>query len=198
MLTGISSSVTKHCSLFNKLFVYRMTSFSQRDGFWCITKNGKSLLLLFVDAGFKINQNIYLNNILIKDYNDKRFPWLNSHFEINVYVFQQASAPTHNVRQTQQWCQENLRDFISPQDWPLNSPGLNPFDSSKWRTLQSRACTKLHKNIATIKAAVICEWNGLYANYLQCAGDCYCAVSASASRQKKTELKMNNIISFIT
>ena len=44
-------------------------------------------------------------------------------------VFQQDGATPHTARATQEWCENNLPNFISKADWPGNSPDLNPIEN---------------------------------------------------------------------
>jgi hypothetical protein len=48
------------------------------------------------------------------------------------FVFQQDGAPAHTARQTQEWRAANCPDFIGKDEWPPNSPDLNPMDFSVW------------------------------------------------------------------
>ena len=46
------------------------------------------------------------------------------------WVFQQDSAPPHRAKDTVSYLKENTPDFISPDEWPVSSPDINPFDIS--------------------------------------------------------------------
>src|SRR6201995_4845279 len=48
------------------------------------------------------------------------------------FVFQQDGAPGHTTRQTQDWLAVNTPDFIQKDEWPPNSPDLNPLDYCDW------------------------------------------------------------------
>ena len=48
------------------------------------------------------------------------------------FVFQQDGAPGHTARQTQDWLAVNTPDFIQKDEWPPNSPDLNPLDYCVW------------------------------------------------------------------
>ena len=48
------------------------------------------------------------------------------------FVFQQDGAPAHTARLTQEWLKANCTDFIAKDDWPPNSPDLNPLDYHVW------------------------------------------------------------------
>ena len=121
-----------------------------------ITSTGKSPLL-FIEKGIKINQETYENNIL----QNILLPWSQKHFKKKHWTFQQDSAPAHKANKTQQWCHNNLPDFISKGDWPSYSPDLNPLDFSVWSILESRACTKSLKNTKQLKSSLIKAWNSI-------------------------------------
>jgi len=48
------------------------------------------------------------------------------------FVFQQDGAPAHIARQTQDWLMANCTDFIAKDQWPPNSPDLNPLEYHVW------------------------------------------------------------------
>ena len=41
----------------------------------------------------------------------------------------QDGAPAHTAKATQQWCKRNLPNFIAKDEWPANSPDLNPIEN---------------------------------------------------------------------
>ena len=45
------------------------------------------------------------------------------------WSFQNDSAPGHRGKPAQGWLKLNIKDFISPDDWPSSSPGLSPLDN---------------------------------------------------------------------
>ena len=75
--------------------------------------------LVFVDEGVKINQNIYLRDIL----DAVVFPWAQQQ-----WTLQQNSALTHRAKETQGWCKAHFPDFITSVEWPPYSTDLNPMD----------------------------------------------------------------------
>lgn len=118
-----------------------------------ICASGKTPLV-FVNPGVKINKNYYLQEIL----EGVLEPWARRHFRNREWIFQQDSAPAHKAREVQAWCQAHFPDFISSQEWPPYSPDLNPMDYSVWAILEARACAKPHKNLASLKQALLREW----------------------------------------
>ena len=51
------------------------------------------------------------------------------------WTFQQDGAKSHTHHSTQQWCRHNFPSFLDKDQWPLNSPDLNPLDYSIWNEL---------------------------------------------------------------
>ena len=50
----------------------------------------------------------------------------------NSFIFQQDGAPAHTARLTQEWLTVNCPEFITKDEWPPNSPDLNPLDYHVW------------------------------------------------------------------
>jgi len=42
------------------------------------------------------------------------------------FLFQQYGAPAHRSRQTDAYLRSHVPEFIEPENWPPNSPHLNP------------------------------------------------------------------------
>ena len=89
----------------------------------CVGGKGR---LHFVDEKAKVNAAYYLDKLLPKLVEDceQLLP--------NGFVFQQDGAPAHTARVTQDWLKTNCRDFIAKDEWPPNSPDLNPLDYHVW------------------------------------------------------------------
>ncbi len=100
------------------------------------TKNPSSVMVLgvicssgdimpphFFGLGEKVNQEVY-QRVLV----DIVKPWMDDVANGRKYTFQQDSAPAHKAKKTQQWLQDNVPHFCTPQVWPPNSPDLNPCD----------------------------------------------------------------------
>ena len=56
----------------------------------------------------------------------------------NEFVFQEDIASASRARETIELLRRETPDFISPEQWPLNSPDLNPVDYKMWATMQQR------------------------------------------------------------
>ena len=121
-----------------------------------MSKKGKSPLI-FVKPGNKINSEYYVSQILEKGLGS----WVKDAFGEDVWTFQQDSAPSHSSTITQNWCKDNLPNFISKDEWPPNSPDLNPMDFSIWAELSRKACAKPHSGIPALKRALKEAWRSL-------------------------------------
>ena len=75
----------------------------------------------------KINAEYYVNNLLPGLIGDCQVLAPNNNF-----IFQQDGAPAHTSRLAQEWLQENSPYFITKDEWPPNSPDLNPLDFHVW------------------------------------------------------------------
>ena len=47
-------------------------------------------------------------------------------------LFQQDGAPAHRSRHTVAYLRLNVPEFFEPENWPPNSPDLNPVDYTVW------------------------------------------------------------------
>lgn len=111
----------------DRKYVKRFQKSSSVMVWGAVSKRGK-FPLKFVDPGVKINVEYYkseileqtLSPILIKMYGD------------DYYVFTQDGAPAHTAKVVQQWCEENLTDFLNKNEWPPGSPDCNPLDCFVW------------------------------------------------------------------
>ena len=73
------------------------------------------------------------------------------------FTFQQDSALTHRARETVALLSAETPD-ISPQDWPPNSPDLNPVDYAIWGILQERVYRFQIRDVDHLKERLSEEW----------------------------------------
>ena len=54
------------------------------------------------------------------------------------FVFQQDGATSHTSRTTQAYLDQSVEEFIKKDEWPPQSPDLNPMDYSIWNSLSEK------------------------------------------------------------
>jgi inhibitor of nuclear factor kappa-B kinase subunit alpha len=113
--------------------------------------------LHFVPEKVKINAAHYMEQLLPKLVED-------CHNLLGQdFVFQQDGAPAHTAHQTQQWLAENCPDFIGKDEWPPNSPDLNPLDFCVWGMMlqQYEKHTPKPTTVAELKTVLQSIWDKL-------------------------------------
>lgn len=113
-------------------YVQRYQNASSLMVWGAISKRGK-LPLVFIDQGAKINAQYYKTEVLEK----VLLPNVQSMYGSEYFCFQQDGAPSHTARVVQEWCTQNLADFLPKNEWPPNSPDLNPLDYFVWSYMLS-------------------------------------------------------------
>jgi len=92
-------------------------------------RNAEKHQFFFVENGAKINA-VYYQKILRKHLTHIR-ALSGKHFTI-----QQDGARSHTANTTLEFLKNNVPDFIGKDDWPADSPDLNPLDYSVWDALE--------------------------------------------------------------
>lgn len=117
---------------------------------------GKSRLH-FVDEKAKVNAEYYVTKLLPKLFEDcqRLLP--------NGFIFQQDGAPAHASRQAQEWIQQRNPEFIKKDEWPPNSPDLNPLDYHVWGAMLEKyqKHTPKPRNSAELKDVLQSIWDSL-------------------------------------
>ena len=115
-----------------------------------ISYAGKGRLHFVADKA-KINADYYVNSLLPQLIEDceKLMP--------GSFIFQQDGAPAHTARQTQEWLALKSPEMINKDEWPPNSPDLNPLDYYVWGAMlhmyqkyTPKPTNKKHTNKITI------------------------------------------------
>ena len=76
-------------------------------------------------------------------------------------LWQQDSVPAHWARKTQAYLKKEKIPFWSPEQWPPNSPDLNPLDYAIWSKVSSGACKTRPKSVTALKSRVSKHWNAM-------------------------------------
>ena len=110
----------------------------------------------FLEPGVKINGEYYRNTVL----QQMLLPEI-KRISGDFFVFQQDSAPAHRARETVKMLTRETPGFISPDQWPPNSPDLNPVDYSVWGLLQERVYRTRIADMDELKQRLRTEWASL-------------------------------------
>ena len=113
--------------------------------------------LHFITEKAKINADYYTNNLLPKLIEDC------NNLAPNDFIFQQDGAPAHTSRLAQDWLEQHSPDFIKKDEWPPNSPDLNPLDFHIWGAMLEKyqAHKPKPKNKAELKTVLQEIWDDL-------------------------------------
>ena len=107
--------------------------------------------LLFWDNGEMVTSKVFVNKIgptLLKGIQN-----LNTDL-----IWVQDNAPAHKAKETQQWLECNVADFIPASQWPGNSPDFNPIEDI-WGIIQQQVDEQQPQTIQTLKKMISCAWN---------------------------------------
>src|SRR5688572_22240924 len=88
--------------------------------------------LHFVPEKVKMNADFYVNDLLPKLIEDCEGLLPNS------FIFNQDGAPVHSSHIAQEWIKQHSSEFVKKDEWPANSPDLNPLDYHVWGAMLER------------------------------------------------------------
>lgn len=174
-----------------KLFTLQATFNSQNDRLWAISlkdvpaekrhvpryQNASSVMvwgaickrgtlpLVFIEKGVKINEKYYLEEVLQKQF----LPAIKNLYGEEYYCFQQDGAPSHSAKIVQDWCNENLTDFIPKDEWPPSSPDLNPLDFCIWGYMLQQLKNYKYKCLDEFKLVILKIWDSIPHNVVRAA-----------------------------
>ena len=77
------------------------------------------------------------------------------------WVWQQDGARLHTARDTVEYLEGACPEFIRPEQWPPNSPDLNPLDFFVWGAVERVSNEQPRPTKADLKAAIVAAFNGL-------------------------------------
>jgi len=82
------------------------------------------------------------------------------------FIFQQDGAPAHTTKLAQNWIATNCSDLRGKEEWPPNSPDLNPLDYHVWGAMLERYKTFQPKPNTTdeLKKVLQTIWDDLPQN----------------------------------
>lgn len=119
---------------------------------------GKTELVVFTGS---LTAPFYVNEILA----ERVPPDAARLFGRQPWVFQQDGDPKHTSQLAQAWLRDNTPAFIPKDDWPANSPDLNPMEQL-WAPLQDRVYRREPRTVAGLQRIIEEEWNAIPAEHL--------------------------------
>ena len=81
-------------------------------------------------------------------------------------IFMQDGAPVHRSATAQQWCRDNLPHFWAKEEWPGNSPDLNPIEELWAIVQQDLDKQKPATNLAQLETQLKCAWSRIQPSVL--------------------------------
>lgn len=148
---------------------------SQSVMVWGGVSAGGRTKLIFLQPGQRLNADTYISDILEPAVADIRGrtttrteKWVTKLLfrDPENWTFQQDGAPPHRAKKTVAWLEENVPSFLSPTEWPANSPDLNPMEHI-WARMAIAVDQKSPKNLEALKKVVREEWARLDPNFLK-------------------------------
>lgn len=130
-----------------------------------VSKLGKTNVF-FVTPNAKVNSVYYCNEVL----DHGLLPDIRQ-LSGTYFIFQQDGAPAHRSKQTVAFLRGNVPEFIEPENWPPNSPDLNPVDYSIWGYLQQLVYRHKIENLDHLKQVIINCWAELSQEFIDRAID---------------------------
>lgn len=73
------------------------------------------------------------------------------------WTFQQDGAPIHRAKTTQAWLSKNVPNFITKEEWPANSPDLNPIENA-WALMANSVARNKPTNREQLRQAILDAW----------------------------------------
>ena len=130
-----------------------------------VAATGETSPPIWFPSGFRLGAEAY-----IKSLKKTLVPWMREvalkHGQwqgpsLAPFLFQQDSAPAHRARKTLDFLREEKNPFWSPQQWPANSPDLNPLDYAIWSMVAQGACKDRPSSVTALKQKVSLYWNAM-------------------------------------
>jgi len=119
-----------------------------------------------VQPGVKVNGDYY-PEVLLKE---KLLPCIKEISGDN-FIFQQDSALARRAHDTIALLRREMPDFISPDQWPPNSPDMNPVDYKIWAVMQERVYEKRVNDVDELCQRLLSVWHSNGQNVIDKAID---------------------------
>jgi inhibitor of nuclear factor kappa-B kinase subunit alpha len=82
-------------------------------------------------------------------------------------IFQQNWAPAHEAKTTITYLKSNFPEYLTKNQWPSNSPDLNPLNFFVWGFLEQKLKNKKIIDLDYIRRKLTQAWLEIDKNYLR-------------------------------
>ena len=76
-------------------------------------------------------------------------------------------APAHGAKSTVAFLDAHVPGYLTKDEWPSNSPDLNPLDFSVWGYLEEKLKVKKITTLKKLQQELVKIWDDLDQNYLR-------------------------------
>ena len=113
-----------------------------------------------------IEYNGTINSKNYTDILDQTLDDIKDLFPRDNWWFLQDGASAHTSKHSIAWLCDNVPNFIPPEDWPANSPDLNPIENI-WGYIEKKVHEKPCRTMRQLRRRIFDEWNKLNATFLK-------------------------------
>lgn len=118
------------------------------------------LRIQFIDHGSTVNANYYQQRLLPRALEDCRA-------QLGLgFIWQQDGASAHTAASTQAYLQRHADHFIAKDQWPPNSPDLNPMDYGIWAAMSEKLKRYETNNLEDLKNNLTHIWRRLSQRFI--------------------------------
>ena len=104
----------------------------------------------------------------------KMIPLMNRISRGKQYLLMQDGASSHTAKDSITFLEQRVPERLMPNQWPPNSPDLNPMDFSIWSILQANVYRgRIITDIESLKKAIVLEWKRLPQEHIDNAIDAF-------------------------
>jgi len=119
--------------------------------------------LYFAPEKVKVNGSYHIEQLLPRLIDDCR------QLMHDDFLFQQDGAPAHTSKQAQDWLELHCPEFVNKDEWPSNSPDLNPLDFSVLGVMLDKYDKHSPKPKTTAELKIVLQqiWDSLPQEFIQ-------------------------------
>ena len=155
----------------NKKTIVEKNKFSRKLMVWAGVAYNLKTDLVFFRQGVTVNADLYQSAILVPVV----VPLCRQH---NL-IFQQDSAPCYTATSVAEFLRTENIYFWTKEDWPPNSPDLNPLDYGIWGMLEQEVYRMPPKNSQDLESKIRRAWENLDLSCISPATEYTCTPPAT-------------------